>query len=159
LVSDLLRVYEECKPGGQLDTEEWLMKSITWHDFLLGVTTLCLVAYATNQATDGFHIDEPGTKLLLERARTVIQMEQSEDGARARSRVLSIVEATVIHLEAQQSGERMQVLPDMNTLQPINTMRPSSNDREGSSWKWSETQLLNQTNWDYLDELFDTSHH
>ncbi|EXL55784.1 hypothetical protein FOCG_06326 [Fusarium oxysporum f. sp. radicis-lycopersici 26381] len=159
LVSDLLRVYEECKPGGQLDTEEWLMKSITWHDFLLGVTTLCLVAYATNQATDGFHIDEPGTKLRLERARTVIQREQSEDGARARSRVLSIVEATVAHLEAQQSSECMQVLSDMDTLPPINTLRPSSNGIEGSSWKWGETQLLNETNWDYLDELFDISHH
>ncbi|EXM17728.1 hypothetical protein V3481_015229 [Fusarium oxysporum f. sp. vasinfectum] len=159
LVTDLLRVYEECKPGGQLDTEEWLMKSITWHDFLLGVTTLCLVAYATNQATDGFHIDEPGTKLLLERARTVIQMEQSEDGARARSRVLSIVEATVAHLEAQQSSECMQVLSDMDTLPPINTLRPSSNVTEGSSWKWGEAQLLNETNWDYVDELFDTSHH
>ncbi|KAK2126441.1 Alpha/Beta hydrolase protein [Fusarium oxysporum II5] len=159
LVTDLLRVYEECKPGGQLDTEEWLMKSITWHDFLLGVTTLCLVAYATNQATDGIHIDEPGTKLLLERARTVIQMEQSEDGARARSRVLSIVEATVAHLEVQQSSECMQVLSDMDTLPPINTLRPSSNVTEGSSWKWGETQLLNETNWDYLDELFDISHH
>ncbi|KAF9783594.1 hypothetical protein IL306_009033 [Fusarium sp. DS 682] len=159
LVSDLLRVYEECKPGGQLDTEEWLMKSITWHDFLLGATTLCLVAYATNQATDGFYIDKPGTKLLLERARTVIQMEQSEDGARARSRVLSIVEATVAHLEARQSSERMQVLPDMDTLPPINTMRPSSNGTEGSSWKCGETQLLNETNWDYLDELFDTCHY
>lgn len=159
LVSDLLRVYEECKPGGQLGTEEWLMKSITWHDFLLGVTTLCLVAYATNQATDGFHIDEPGTKLLLESARTVIQREQSEDGARARSRALSIVEATVAHLEAQQSSECMQVLSDMDTLPPINTLRPSSNGIEGSSWKWGETQLLNETNWDYLDELFDISHH
>ncbi|RGP71783.1 hypothetical protein FSPOR_3149 [Fusarium sporotrichioides] len=158
LVSDLLRVYEECKPGGQLDTEEWLMKSITWHDFLLGTTTLCLVAYATKQAADEFYVDKPGTKLLLERARTVIQTEQSEDGARARSRVLSIVEATVAHLEAQESRESMQVLPDMDTLAPINTMRPSPNGTEGSSWKCGETQLLNETNWDYLDELFDTCH-
>ncbi|KAF5590007.1 transcriptional regulatory [Fusarium subglutinans] len=56
--------YEECKPGGQLETEEWFMKSITWHDFLLGVTTLCLVAYAANQITEGFHIDQLGVQLL-----------------------------------------------------------------------------------------------
>ncbi|KAF5989591.1 transcription activator protein acu-15 [Fusarium bulbicola] len=56
--------YEECKPGGQLETEEWFMKSITWHDFLLGVTTLCLVAYAANQITGGFHIDQLGVQLL-----------------------------------------------------------------------------------------------
>ncbi|KAH7240676.1 uncharacterized protein BKA55DRAFT_575578 [Fusarium redolens] len=159
LVADLLRVYEECKPGGQLDTEEWLMKSITWHDFLLGVTTLCLVAYATNQTTEGFHIDQPGAKLLLERARTVIQIEQSEYGARAQPRVLSIVEATVTHLEAQQSKEGMQVLADMNTLPPTNTMRASSNGTERWSWKLGDVQLSNETNWDYLDELFDTSHH
>ncbi|KAF5655655.1 transcription activator acu-15 [Fusarium heterosporum] len=51
-VTDLLRVYEECKPGGQLETEKWYVKSITWHDFLLNLTTLCLVAYATSQAME-----------------------------------------------------------------------------------------------------------
>ena len=30
LINYLLEVYEECKPGGQLETEEWFVKSITW---------------------------------------------------------------------------------------------------------------------------------
>ncbi|KAL5584098.1 hypothetical protein FOVSG1_015449 [Fusarium oxysporum f. sp. vasinfectum] len=159
LVTDLLRVYEECKPGGQLDTEEWFMKSITWHDLLLGVTTLCLVAYATNKTTEGFHIDQPGVQLLLERARTVIQIEKSEDGARARSRVLSIAEATISRLRAQQSSEGMQILANMQALPPTSNMQASPSGTEGRSWKLGEAQLQHETNWDYLDELFDTSHH
>lgn len=149
LVTDLLQVYEECKPGGQLDTEEWLMKSITWHDFLLGVTTLCLVAHATSQITEGFHIDQLSVKLLLERVRTMIQTENSEDGARARSRVLSIVEATISRLRAQQNGEGMQITPDTQV---------SPSGTEETSWKQGEAYLQHETNWDYLDELLDASH-
>ncbi|KAG5770594.1 hypothetical protein H9Q72_002584 [Fusarium xylarioides] len=148
LVTDLLHVYEECKPGGQLDTEEWFTKSITWHDLLLGVTTLCLVAYATNQTTDGFDIDQLGVQLLLERVRTMIQTEKSEDGARARSRVLSIVEATISRLRAQQSSEGMQIMADIQA---------SPSGTGGASWKLGEAQLRHETNWDYLDELFETS--
>ncbi|CVL12641.1 related to transcription activator protein acu-15 [Fusarium proliferatum] len=148
LVTDLLQVYEECKPGGQLDTEEWLMKSITWHDFLLGVTTLCLVAHATIQITEGFYINELSVKLLLERVRTMIQTENSEDGARARSRVLSIVEATISRLRAQQSSESMQITADIQV---------SPNGTEGRGWKQGEAQQY-ETNWDYLDELLDASH-
>ncbi|KAF5549107.1 transcriptional regulatory [Fusarium mexicanum] len=150
LVTDLLQAYEECKPGGQLETEEWFMKSITWHDFLLGVTTLCLVAYATSRMTKGFHIDQLGVKLLLERVRTMMQSERSEDGARARSRVLSIVEATISRLRAQQSSEGMQIMDDMQAS-------PGGTERRG--WKLGEAQSQHETNWDYLDELFDTTHH
>ncbi|KAM0281972.1 hypothetical protein ACHAO9_010453 [Fusarium lateritium] len=159
LVTDLLQVYEECKPGGQLDTEEWLMKSITWHDFLLGVTTLCLVSYATNQTVEGCHIDQPSVRLLLEKARTVIQTESSEDGGRARSRVLSIVEATISRLRAQQSSEDMQILVDIPALPPTSVMQVSLSGTEGRSWISAEAQLPHETNWDYLDELFDCFHH
>ncbi|CVL05290.1 related to transcription activator protein acu-15 [Fusarium mangiferae] len=141
--------YEECRPGGQLDTEEWLMKSITWHDFLLGVTTLCLVAHATSQITEGFHIDQLSVKLLLERVRTMLQTENSEDGARARSRVLSIVEATISRLWAQQSSEGMQTTADIQA---------SPNGTEEMRWENGEAHQ-HETNWDYLDELLDASHH
>lgn len=150
LVADLLQVYEESKPGGQLDTEEWLMKSITWHDFLLGVTTLCLVAHATSQITEGFHIDQLSVKRLLEIVRTMIQTENSEDGARARSRVLSIVEATISRLRAQQNGEGMQITADTQV---------SPSGTEERSWKMGEAHLQHETNWDYLDELLDAPHH
>ncbi|KAF5686226.1 transcription activator acu-15 [Fusarium denticulatum] len=155
LVTDLLQVYEECKPGGQLDTEEWFMKSITWHDFLLGVTTLCLVAHATNQSTEGFHIDQQGVQRLLERVITMIQTEKAEDGARARSRVLSIVKATISRLRAQQSSGGMEIIADP----PTSTIQASSSGTEARSWNLGEAQLQHETNWDYLNELFNTSHH
>ncbi|KAF5566786.1 transcriptional regulatory [Fusarium napiforme] len=155
LVTDLLQVYEECRPGGQLDTEEWFMKSITWHDFLLGVTTLCLVAHATDQITEGFQIDQPGVQLLLERVRVMIQTEKAEDGARARSRVFSIVEATTSRLRAQQSSGGMEIIADP----PTSTIQASSSGTEAMSLNLGEAQLQHETNWDYLNELFGTSHH
>ncbi|CEI67660.1 hypothetical protein FVEN_g9479 [Fusarium venenatum] len=159
LVTDLLRVYEECKPGGQLDTETWLMKSITWHDFLLGVTTLCLVAYATNKTTEGFNIDQTSTKLLLERAGMVIQNEQAEDGARARSKVLSILEPTISYLRAQLSDSSMNVPADIWTLPSAGNTDTSSNGTEKWNWKVGDTQLPTETNWDYLNDLFNASHY
>ncbi|KAF5689250.1 transcriptional regulatory [Fusarium circinatum] len=159
LVTDLLQAYEECNPGGQLETEEWFMKSITWHDFLLGVTTLCLVAYAADQMIEGFHIDQLGVQLLLERVRTMIQTEKLEDGAGARSRVLSIVEATISRSRAQQNSEGMQISPDTQALPSTSTIRALPSGTEGSGWKQGEAQLQHETNWDYLDELFNTSHH
>ncbi|KAF5632260.1 transcriptional regulatory [Fusarium tjaetaba] len=155
LVTDLLQVYEECKPGGQLHTEEWFMKSITWHDFLLGVTTLCLVAHATIHTSEGFHIDQLGVQRLLERVRIMIQTEKSEDGARARSRVLSIAEATASRLKAQQSSGGMEIRADP----AISSIQASSSGTEARSWNLGEAQVQHETNWDYLNELFDTPHH
>ncbi|KAM0227877.1 hypothetical protein ACHAPO_011166 [Fusarium lateritium] len=159
LVTDLLRVYEECKPGGQLDTETWLMKSITWHDFMLGVTTLCLVAYATNKTTDRFNIDQTSTQLLLERAGMVIRNEQAEEGARARLKVLSILETTISYLQAQQSESSMNVPAGIWTFPSAGNMGTSSNGSEEWSWKMGDAQLPNETNWDYLNDLFNASHY
>ncbi|KAJ4115396.1 hypothetical protein NW768_011248 [Fusarium equiseti] len=158
LITYLLQVYEECKPGGQLETEEWFVKSITWHDLLLGATTLCLVAYE-NQFTEGLHFDPTTIQVLLERAGTMIQIERSEDGARARSRVLSIVEATISRLRAQQSSEGMQTMDNILVFPPTSPMQQSPNGNEDSSWNHGEGgQLSYETDWDYLNELFGTSH-
>ncbi|CAG7558802.1 unnamed protein product [Fusarium equiseti] len=160
LITYILQVYEECKPGGQLETEEWFVKSITWHDLLLGATTLCLVAYATNQFTERHSVDQTNVQNLLERARTIIQNEKSEDGARARSRGLSIVEGTIFHLRAQQSSGGMQTMADIPAFPPTSPMRASPNRNGGTSWNLGEGgQLPYETDWDYLNELFGTSHH
>ncbi|EWG53304.1 hypothetical protein FVEG_17090 [Fusarium verticillioides 7600] len=149
LVTDLLQVYEECKPGGQLATEEWFMKSITWHDFLLGVTTLCLVAHATNQTKGEFHIDQLGVQVLLQRVRTMIQTEKSEDGSRARSRAISIVEATISHLRARRNSDGMEIMADVQASPSVT---------EGCRWELGDAQQ-HETNWGHLNDLFDTSHH
>jgi len=159
LITYLLEVYEECKPGGQLETEEWFVKSITWHDLLLGATTLCLVAYATNQFLERRSFEHTSVQILLERARKIIENEKSEDGAGARSRVLSIVEGTVSRLRAQQSSGGMQTTTDIPALSPPSPMRASPNINEGTSWNPGESdQLPYETDWDYLNELFGTSH-
>jgi hypothetical protein len=45
LVSLFLDAYKEFAPGGQLDTERWMLVNFTMNDFLLGVMVLCLVVH------------------------------------------------------------------------------------------------------------------
>ncbi|KAF4960901.1 hypothetical protein FSARC_10332 [Fusarium sarcochroum] len=157
LVTDLLHVYEECKPGGQLDTEEWFLKSITWHDFLLGTTTLCLVVYATSQDTQELYIDRSGTLVILERARTVIQAEQADDGAKSRSRVLSIVDATVCQLRGQQNNTGITSMDGVCAMPLLNTERIAQPVADGWFWNLGEVDGSNDTNWDYLDDYLNGS--
>ncbi|KAL9114284.1 MAG: hypothetical protein Q9227_001706 [Pyrenula ochraceoflavens] len=49
IVRQFLDIYKEFQPGGQLETERWFLGSITWHDFLLAVTVLCLIICTQSQ--------------------------------------------------------------------------------------------------------------
>lgn len=159
LITYLLEAYEECGPGGQLESEEWFVKSITWHDLLLGTTTLCLVAYTLHQYTESCNVDQTSVQALLERARTVIQNEKSEDAARSRSRVLSVVGETISHLGTQQSGEGMQRMADMSALPPFSPIQELPDINRDMGWKSGEgEQVPYEADWDYLNELFGTSH-
>ncbi|KAH7171263.1 hypothetical protein EDB81DRAFT_865164 [Dactylonectria macrodidyma] len=42
IVRDMIKVYNEFVPGGQMETEMWFTSSLTWHDFLIGATAFCL---------------------------------------------------------------------------------------------------------------------
>ncbi|RBR23775.1 uncharacterized protein FIESC28_03391 [Fusarium coffeatum] len=160
LITYLLQVYEECKPGGQLETEEWFVKSITWHDLLLGATTLCLVAFATHQSPESYDVDQTSVLVLLEKVRAVIQDEKSEDGARSRSRALSIMEATISHLRVHQSGEGIRTMADVPVLPPASPMQEFPDINQDIGWKPGEgEQVPYETDWDYLNELFGASDH
>jgi hypothetical protein len=47
LVRQVLDVHKEFRIGGQLESESWYLGSLTWHDFLLGCTGVCLVICCT----------------------------------------------------------------------------------------------------------------
>ncbi|KAH6949445.1 hypothetical protein DER45DRAFT_623867 [Fusarium avenaceum] len=157
LVTELLYVYEECKPGGQLETEEWLLKSITWHDFLLGITTLCLVVYATTQGTRELEINRSGTLEILEIARTVIEAERAADGAKSRSKALSVINSTICQLRGQHNDGDTTLMDVICATSSINTEQIPQPGGHGWCWNPDKEDGMNYTNWDYLDDFLNSS--
>ncbi|KAH8682714.1 hypothetical protein BX600DRAFT_479184 [Xylariales sp. PMI_506] len=49
LVGDFVDAYHQFAPGGLAYTESWFISSISWHDFLFGVTLLCLILCLPSQ--------------------------------------------------------------------------------------------------------------
>lgn len=157
LVTELLHVYEECKLVGQLETEEWLLKSITWHAFLLGITTLCLVVYAISQGTQEPEIDRSGTLEILETARTVIEAERAADGAKSRSKALSVVNSTIYQLRRQHKDGDITSMDVICAAPSINTEKIPQSGGHGWCWNLDEEDGSNDTNWDYLDDFLNGS--
>ncbi|KAJ4264177.1 hypothetical protein NW762_005371 [Fusarium torreyae] len=158
LVTDLLHVYEECKPGGQLETEEWFLKSITWHDFLLGITTLCLVVYTTIWGTQELQIDRTGTMEILETARTVIEAERAADSAKSRSKALFVINSTICQLRGQHNDGNITSIDGMCATPSIHNERIPQTGGDGWFWNLGEADGSNDTNWDYLDDFLSGSY-
>ena len=105
LVSRFLDVYPEFEPGGQLETERWFMGSLTWNDFLLGCTALCLTVCSTRQYTGYLAIvDIAASTRLLQEAQLVCEKHsnRSKDTRRV-GRVLKATIATFQHHSASQA--------------------------------------------------------
>lgn len=45
LVSQFIDMYKEFSPGGQLNSERWMLGNFTMNDFLLGIMVLCLIVH------------------------------------------------------------------------------------------------------------------
>ena len=108
IVHYFLDIYKEFFPGGQMEGERWLMGSITWNDYLLGIMALCLALCANSQHIAGLTLESQNTFQLLERARDVCndQSARRKDGGR----VQKVVEATLLRfgaLESRSNGYAM----------------------------------------------------
>jgi hypothetical protein len=107
--------YGEFQPGGQNESERWFLSSITWHDFLLGATSLCLVVCALSQSSFGVDIDGPGTLELLRKCQKPCadQSTRSADTARAAK----VVGATIALFEAQINRAQLEAKLSANHCQ------------------------------------------
>ncbi|KAI1129192.1 hypothetical protein F5Y10DRAFT_238766 [Nemania abortiva] len=148
LVQNITDLYEECRTGGQLDTEEWFMKSITWNDLLLGATALCLVLCTTGQNAEEYRIDMSSTLTLLKTARTVIHVEQAGGKNKDSSRVLSVVNATILQHEGQDNHGLVPSVAGA-AISPPRSVRGAP--RQGGS----ETGVSNGLGWSDLDGFLD----
>ncbi|OIW29323.1 hypothetical protein CONLIGDRAFT_653950 [Coniochaeta ligniaria NRRL 30616] len=131
IVQDFLDAQKECKPGGVLEGEHWFMTNITWHDFLLGVTSLCMVMCATSQG---------GTN-------------------RDTARVLSVISAT-IHRFGEHDREKHLQLKD-NEQRPPESAADDVATADEIYWPWTENMAgtFDDPNWAYLDRFLDLPSH
>jgi hypothetical protein len=93
LVRRFIDVYQEFEPGGQLETERWFRDSITWHDFLLGCTALCLTVCSTRHPISRGSliaiVDVAASLELLSSAKVVIEQRTTSSGDSQKVRQLT----------------------------------------------------------------------
>ena len=106
IVRQFVDSHVEFEPGGQLETERWLIGSIGWHDFLLGCVALCLTVCSTERYTAehamNATIDVAGSTDLLREANAVLDKKsaRSKDTRKAQK----LVVATISKFSHQDNG-------------------------------------------------------
>ncbi|EME89435.1 uncharacterized protein MYCFIDRAFT_126812, partial [Pseudocercospora fijiensis CIRAD86] len=106
IVTSFLDMYPEWKPGGQFYNDRWLLSSVTWHDFLMGVTTLCLIL-CQDRKTPALSISSEDKRSmidLLTQAEKVCheKREESSTGVRAGK----LLKAVFSQTDAQEIDPR-----------------------------------------------------
>lgn len=159
LVGRLLDVYKEFEPGGQLETQRWFMGSITWHDFLLGCTALCLTVCSTRQFDLGV-VDVVRSLKLLQSAKAVCE-EQSVKSSDTR-KVRKLIEATILSFSDQVNGPIPVTQVTLYTSEDVvfdANREPLSSFHGDKDWPWDESTMpplpVNDIEWSYMEQFLD----
>ncbi|KAI9648870.1 hypothetical protein NHQ30_003511 [Ciborinia camelliae] len=159
LVTRFLDMYKEFEPGGQLETERWFLGSLTWHDFLLACTAICLCICYTKQHTDESTIitivDVTASLNLLQDANVVLQEQSSR--RQDTNKVRRLIEATTLKCGYDNNGRTSVTQTPFHNDQVETseaywqTMVPSQSD----DWSWSEgmTDSTDDSGWAFLEQF------
>ena len=160
IVRQFVDSHSEFEPGGQLETERWLIGSIGWHDFLLGCVALCLTVCSTERYADehamNASIDVTGSTELLRKADAVLDKKsaRSKDTRTAQR----LVVATISKFSHQDNGSMpVNQFPYLNGHD--GTAKPQSYttiDAFGDSpLLWSENIIspVDEAEWAYLEHI------
>lgn len=154
LVKRFLNIYQEFEPGGQLETERWFMTSITWHDFLLGCTTLCLTVCSNKHhasgSAGGTTIDVVGSLKLLQNTRAVFETHPTK--SRDTRKVLRLVEAALLKFGSQNLPGAQDVASTLLQEAP-----PSSEWQDSWLWSQSTSMPVDDPTWAYMEQFLDLS--
>lgn len=160
IVRQFVDSHSEFEPGGQLETERWLIGSIGWHDFLLGCVALCLTICSTERYTAeiAMHpsIDVPGSTDLLRKANAVLDKKsaRSKDTRMAQR----LVVATISKFTRQDNGSiSANQVPYLNGHNGVAETQPCATvDAFGdSALPWSESIMgpVDDVDWAYLEHI------
>ncbi|OCK79147.1 hypothetical protein K432DRAFT_300545 [Lepidopterella palustris CBS 459.81] len=162
IVRRFLDIYREFEPGGQLETEQWFMGSITWHDFLLGCTALCLTVCSTRHcATEPAStviVDIVGSLELLQNAKTVLERQSTR--SRDTRKVLRLVEATILKFSGQDNGGILTTQISLHSSHDMASnahwqAMPISQGDEDLLWNENTIRPVEDTAWEYMEQFLD----
>jgi Fungal Zn(2)-Cys(6) binuclear cluster domain/Fungal specific transcription factor domain len=162
LVRRFLDIYKEFEPGGQLETERWFMSSITWHDFLLGCTALCLTVcstrhYAIEPASTAI-VDVVGSLELLQNAKAVCEKQSAR--SRDTRKVRQLVEATILKFSGQDNGGIPTTQISLHSGQDVASSahwQAIPSPQGDKDWLWNESTIrpVEDTAWAYMEQFLD----
>lgn len=161
IVSAFLEMYPEFKPGGQFYADRWLLGSITFNDFLLGIMVLCLVLCN--------HKNSPRSTLTTEDEVNLLQMLRSSHevclenlhnslGARRTSRLLDNL---LVRFEEAQIPRDLPITPDTAQIVSPMTTQQSATQPEYQVYApendFTETSMADLGGWyQPWSNVFDT---
>ncbi|KAL8739438.1 MAG: hypothetical protein Q9190_007762 [Brigantiaea leucoxantha] len=159
LVGRFLDMHKEFEPGGQLETERWLMGSLTWHDFLLGCMGLCLTIlsfrhYRVEPASAGVFDIEDSLDLLA-KAGTVCERHSAR--SKDTKKVRRLIEVTI--LEFTKKDKHVPVTQDSvsdNSLETPESLWYAITTAQGNNdWLWGEstTDSTDDAGWASLEQF------
>lgn len=157
--SDLIKQYldmnNEFEKGGQLESERWFMGSITWHDFLLGCTGLCLVVCSTrhhaSKTASTAIVDVVASLELLRQAKAVCETQPAR--SKDTRKVRRLLEATIAEFSGKKNEDVPTIQTSLQTGQDVasGTM-PSSQDPNNSLWNGNLTTPVDDV-WAYMQQF------
>lgn len=159
LVRRFLDMYAEFEPGGQLETERWFMSTITWHDFLLGCTAICLTVcytkYSAADSTSIIIIDVAGSLDLLESAKAVCEGQFSK--RRDTKKVRHLIEATILRCSCQDNGNANATNAAFHDGQDEETSWSATAVQADNYWLWPEntTDFTADNGWAFMEHFLD----
>lgn len=157
ILKQFLDSYEEFEPGGQLETERWFMGSITWHDFLLGCTALCLTICSIAQSAHEPHfVDVAESLKLLKNAKVVCENQPSR--SRDTRKVRRLLEATIFKFSDEDNRYRPIIEAPRHTDERIvsDTDWVASQSYEGEKdWLWDQGNIRSGDDaaWVYMEQF------
>lgn len=162
LVKQFLDIYKEFEPDGQLQTERWFMGSITWHDFLLGCTALCLTVCSKGRdAAEPAHtaiIDVADSLELLRKAKTACE----EHFARSKDtrKVQRLVEVIILRWSGHDLGGIPTTQALLHTGQDVRSdahLEAMLSSQGDNNWLWNESTMnpVGDAEWAYMKQFLD----
>ena len=145
---------------GQLETERWFMGTLTWHNFLLGCTALCLTVCSTRHYAAGpagsAIVDVVGSLELLQHAKAVFEKQSAR--SKDTRKVRRLIEATILEFSGQDNGDTFTMQASLHTGRALASEAhglaiPSSQYRK--DWLWNESTIMpvDDGAWAYMEQF------
>ena len=173
LVRRFVDMYPQFEPGGQLETERWFRGSLTWHDFLLGCTALCLTVCSTKHQIEAHprvnvvvNIVDVSTSLeLLWSAKAVVEQHRTSRDSRKVRRLIEAVTSSFATGYVGSTNMLQTSAEGGQDLEPNLQFHATTTAQEIDDWAWDDNNIMSMEDpaWAYMQQFLelpvDTTEH